>query len=108
LGFLWCQGDFATTISLSKHNQQTPPCATRNENSSLDLLPEMQRTGDIFFPHRSTEASLGGHRSPEAAAIVRDFLARKPDLPERLRWTVLSAADDLFRASRQIPPQPIQ
>ncbi len=67
---------------------------------SLELLPEIQRTGDIFFPQRWTAAALGGYRSPAAAQAVRDFLAGHPDLPERLRWTVLSAADDLFRASR--------
>ena len=38
---------------------------------------------------------------PEAAAIVRDFLGKlPPDYPERLRRVILSAADDLFRASR--------
>jgi aminopeptidase N len=67
---------------------------------SLELLPEIQRTGDIFFPQRWMDASLGGHRSPAAAEIVRDFLARHPDLPERLRWAVLSSADDLFRMTR--------
>jgi aminopeptidase N len=67
---------------------------------SLELLPEIQRTGDIFFPQRWMDASLGGHRSPAAAQAVRDFLARHPELPERLRWTVLSSADDLFRVTR--------
>jgi aminopeptidase N len=67
---------------------------------SLELLPEIQRTGDIFFPQRWMDASLGGHCSPAAAKAVRDFLARHPDLPERLRWTVLSSADDLFRVGR--------
>jgi aminopeptidase N len=67
---------------------------------SLDLLPEIQRTGDIFFPARWCGAVLGGQRSPEAAAIVREYLARTPKLQERLRWDVLSSADDLFRASK--------
>ena len=67
---------------------------------SLDLLPEIQRTGDIFFPARWTETVLGYQRSPEAAAIVRDYLAKTPSLSERLRWDVLASADDLFRASR--------
>jgi len=67
---------------------------------SLELLPEIQRTGDIFFPQRWTAATLAGHRSPAAAQAVRDFLARRPDLSERLRWTVLSSADDLFRVAR--------
>lgn len=64
---------------------------------SLDLLREIQRTGDIFFPTRWTEAVLGGHRAPDVAATVRDFLGRELQYPERLRWTVLTAADDLFR-----------
>jgi len=71
---------------------------------SLELLPEIQRTGDIFFPQRWMSSALAGHRSPEAAQAVRDFLARRPDLPERLRWTVLSSADDLFRVARQRRP----
>lgn len=66
---------------------------------SLEMLPEIQRTGDIFFPARWTEAVLGNQRSREAAATVRDYLAKKPALPERLRWNVLAAADNLFRAS---------
>jgi aminopeptidase N len=74
--------------------------ALRFVRPSLELLPEIQRTGDIFFPQRWADAALGGHRSPAAAQVVRDFLARHPDLPERLRWTILCSADDLFRASR--------
>ena len=65
----------------------------------LELLAEIQRTGDIFFPANWTGSILWGHRSPRAAAIVRDFLAEELQFPERLRWTVLSAADDLFRAA---------
>ena len=65
---------------------------------SLDLLREIQQTGDIFFPQRWAEAAFWGHRSPEAAATVRRFLAAQRDYPLRLRWTVLSAADDLLRA----------
>jgi len=66
---------------------------------SLDLLPEIQRTGDIFFPARWTENVLGYQRSPEAAAVVRTYLAKTPALNERLRWDVLASADDLFRVS---------
>ena len=74
--------------------------AARFVRPALDLLVEIRRTGDIFFPTRWMEATLGGHRSPDVAAMVRAFLAENPDYPERLRWTVLSAADELFRASR--------
>jgi aminopeptidase N len=66
---------------------------------SLEMLPEIQRTGDIFFPKRWMDATLGGHRSTRVAAIVRDFLEESRDLPPRLRRIVLQAADELFRAS---------
>jgi aminopeptidase N len=73
--------------------------AQRFVRPALDLLREIQRTGDIFFPTRWMDSTLWGHRSPEVAGAVRDFLAREPQYPQRLRWTILSAADELFRAA---------
>jgi aminopeptidase N len=76
---------------------------------ALELLREVQATGDIFFATRWLDSTLGGHRSQQAAGAVRNFLAREKALPERLRWTVLSSADDLFRAAqskRQGSPRP--
>lgn len=66
---------------------------------SLDRLEEIRRTGDIFFPGRWIAATLGGHQSPEAAQVVRRFLAEHPDLPVRLREKLLQSADELFRAA---------
>lgn len=63
----------------------------------LELLPEIQQTGDIFFPQRWALALLQGHKSPEAAAIVRQFLNTHPNFPEPLRMKVLQSADDLLR-----------
>ena len=68
---------------------------------SLDMLTEIQRTGDIFFPKRWTDATLGGYQSLQTAADVRAFIdALPPDYPPRLRWVLLSAADQLFRAAK--------
>jgi aminopeptidase N len=75
--------------------------ARRFVRPALELLREVQQTGDIFFPTRWMEATLSGHRSPEVAATVRDFLAEELQYPQRLRWTILTAADELFR--RQTP-----
>jgi hypothetical protein len=47
------------------------------------------------------DATLGGHRSADAAAAVSDFLSRQQEYPERLRWTILSAVDELARAARR-------
>ena len=74
--------------------------ARRFIGPGLDLLREIQNTGDIFFPTRWIGAILSGHRSPEAAAIVRDFLGRELQYPQRLRWTILNAADELFRVAQ--------
>ncbi|HTM26139.1 MAG TPA: M1 family aminopeptidase [Vicinamibacterales bacterium] len=72
---------------------------------SLLLLREIQRTGDIFFPKRWMDATLGGHQSAAAAAIVRTFVDRlPPDYPLPLRRVILSAADDLFRAAGAAQP----
>ena len=83
------------------HHPLRAATAARHIESSLLLLREIQRTGDIFFPKRWMDATLWGHRSPAAAATVRSFLERvPPDYPERLRRVILSSSDDLFRASR--------
>jgi aminopeptidase N len=66
---------------------------------ALRLLREIRQTGDIFFPTRWMESTLGGHTSPEVAGIIRDFLASELQYPQRLRWTILTAADDLLRAT---------
>jgi len=66
---------------------------------SLDLLIEIQRTGDIFFPTRWMNATLGGHNTRSAASVVREFLSQRKDYPIRLRRIILQAADELLRAA---------
>jgi aminopeptidase N len=70
---------------------------------ALEMLEEIQRTGDIFFPSGWLDAVLGGHRSPAVAATVREFLEQRPDYPPRLRAKILQAADPLFRAAGSRP-----
>ena len=68
---------------------------------SLELLSEIQRTGDIFFPKRWTDATLSGHQSASAARRVSDFLEKLPaNYQERLRRIILSSSDDLIRLRR--------
>ncbi|MBH8558535.1 aminopeptidase [Hymenobacter sp. BT442] len=68
--------------------------------ASLNLLQEIQLTGDIFFPYSWLQATLGSYQSPTAAATVRSFLAAHPDYNPQLRAKLLQAADDLFRAEK--------
>ncbi|MFQ5691307.1 MAG: M1 family aminopeptidase, partial [Gemmatimonadota bacterium] len=82
------------------HHPLRAESSLRDIRPSLEWLEEIQRTGDIFFPKRWLDATLGGHSSPEAAGIVRDFLDGHPDYPPRLRAKILQSADLLFRAAR--------
>lgn len=66
---------------------------------SLDMLPEIQETGDIFFPLNWLDATLSGHSSSEAAEIVEKWLETNPDLSPSLKLKLLQAADMLFRAN---------
>jgi aminopeptidase N len=64
---------------------------------SLEMVEEIKRTGDIFFPGRWISATLSGHHSEEAAATVKQFLDDNPDYPQDLRLKILQSADHLYR-----------
>ena len=67
---------------------------------SLGLLWEIQKTGDIFFPKRWLDATLGGHSTADVANTVRAFLTSLPaNYPERLKNITLQSADELYRAA---------
>ena len=67
---------------------------------SLDLLEEIQRTGDIFFPESWLRSTLSGYQTPATAQLVRQFLTDRPTYNARLRAKLLQAADGTFKASR--------
>ena len=79
--------------------------AERFIRPSLDMLDDIQSTGDIFFPGRWLGAILGGHQTASAAAIVDAYLNERVDLAPRLRAKVLQAADGLWRASIVVPKE---
>ncbi|HET9503830.1 MAG TPA: M1 family aminopeptidase [Hymenobacter sp.] len=70
--------------------------------ASLDLLTEIQATGDIFFPAAWLSGTLGAYRSATAARTVQAFLAAHPasSYNPQLRLKLLQAADDLMRAQK--------
>lgn len=70
---------------------------------ALELVREIQATGDIFFPKRWADATLSGYQSTQTAATVRTLIGNLPaDYPVRLRWILEASADPLFRASRLV------
>ncbi|MDM8160643.1 M1 family aminopeptidase [Labilibaculum sp. K2S] len=64
---------------------------------ALELLEEIQVTGDIFFPANWLSASYSGLQSKEAGDITRRFLAERPDYPENLKLKILQATDLVLR-----------
>lgn len=67
---------------------------------ALDLVPEIQRTGDIFFPKGWLVNTIGQYTSKEAWDLVNQFLKENPDLNPALKNKVLQASDLLERAQR--------
>lgn len=67
---------------------------------SLELLEEIQLTGDIFFPTNWLMATFSSYRSPGAAKTVRNFLEHHPSYNPKLKGKILQAADDVFRAEK--------
>lgn len=66
---------------------------------SLDLLEEIQKTGDIFFPQNWLQATLGNYNDKKVVEMVNLYLNDNPDLPENLRLKVYQASDILFRSA---------
>ena len=67
---------------------------------ALELMEEIQVTGDIFFPTRWAATTLGSHNEPEVVETVTAYLDAHPELPPRLRGKVLQPADGVRRAAR--------
>ena len=67
---------------------------------SLQMLEEIQTTGDIFFPQNWLTATFSYYQSAEAAGIVSHFLNTHPDYHPKLKAKLLQATDNLFRAQK--------
>lgn len=63
----------------------------------LEILQEVQRTGDIFFPKSWANALLKSYRSKEAYREVISFFEAHPDYPPLLKNKILQAAWPLYR-----------
>jgi len=65
---------------------------------SLDLLVEIQKTGDIFFPQSWLAAIFSSYNNKEANAVVQDFLKSHPAYNPKLKDKILQTTDNLRRA----------
>ncbi|MTI32976.1 M1 family metallopeptidase [Xanthovirga aplysinae] len=65
---------------------------------TLDLLEELQQTGDIFFPGRVLENTFAWYSNANANQIVDQFLEENPNYPKKLKNKILQAADMMKRS----------
>ena len=88
---------YASALLSLLNDPTREPYNNRFITPGLEILEEIQRTGDIFFPLNWCQSLLGGHRSKEAADLVQAFLTGHPDYPEQLCNKLLQAADPLLK-----------
>lgn len=72
--------------------------AQKHLKFSLDLVEEIQRTGDIFFPKDWLNATIGRYSSKYAFTVVQVFLKENPNFSPILKRKLLQATDSLYRA----------
>lgn len=86
----------STALSLLNHRLRETE-SVEYIRPALEILEEVQRTGDIFFPTAWLRALLGGHSSVQARDEVEAFYAEYPDFPEMLLNKIRQQADHLYR-----------
>lgn len=89
------------SVGLSNiHHPLRQKSAQKYIRLSLDLLEEIQRTGDIFFPKDWLDSSVGRYSSKYAFDEVQRFLKENPNFSEILKRKLLQATDGLYRAQK--------
>ncbi len=76
------------------------PFSNRYITPGLDALPEIQQTGDIFFPGYWLTGLLSGHYSDEAKALVRQWIDTHADLEPALMNKLKENAYWLLRSEK--------
>jgi aminopeptidase N len=82
------------------HHPQHPNRGIEYIEPGLNLLEEIQRTGDIFFPAQWLNATFWSHNEPEALEIANTFLISHPNYPEHLKNKILQAIDNTRRKAK--------
>lgn len=80
------------------HHPLRQKTAKKHIKACLEILEEIQLTGDIFFPKGWLSSSVGRYSSKEAFDIVQAFLNENPNYNPILKMKLLQTVDDLFRA----------
>ena len=89
---------WVTTALSYLHHPIRQTSSIRYLKESLDLLEEIQKTGDIFFPQSWLAAIFSSYNKKEANAVVQDFLKSHPNYNPKLKDKILQTTDNLRRA----------
>ncbi len=82
------------------HHPLRRPNSEKYIRPSLELLKEIQETGDIFFPKRWLDRTLGSYNSKSAVEIVDEFLEDNPDYNKQLGMKINQSIDMARRSSK--------
>ncbi|MDR2235225.1 MAG: aminopeptidase [Chryseobacterium sp.] len=80
------------------HHPLRQQTSVRYLPKSLEIVQEIQKTGDIFFPDSWLRSTFSNYQSPEALEVVNQFLLQNPDYHPILKNKILQATDNLKRA----------
>ena len=80
------------------HHPLRQKSGKKHIKACLEILEEIQLTGDIFFPKGWLSSSVGRYNSKEAYTIVKGFLNENPNYNPILKMKLLQTVDNLFRA----------
>jgi aminopeptidase N len=83
---------YAQTLLYYLNHPSRDQYSARYIEPGLELLSEVQRTGDIFFPAKWTQMLLGNHRCNEAKSALNRFLKKNSNYPTLLKNKILQAA----------------
>lgn len=76
--------------------------AVKDLHLSLELLEEIQQTGDIFFPKGWLDSTIGNYTTTDAYELLTSYVMDHPDLDQNLLRKLRQATDDLYRVQEVI------
>ena len=82
------------------HHPLRQESGLKHIKACLNVLEEIQLTGDIFFPKGWLSNSVGKYNSKEAYTVVQSFLTENPNYNPILKKKLLQTVDNLFRAQK--------
>jgi aminopeptidase N len=91
---------WVTTAMIYLHHPLRQKTSEKYLTKSLELVEEIQKTGDIFFPQSWLQSIFSYYQDKQANQIVNDFLNSHKNYNPKLKAKILQATDNLLRAQK--------